>query len=238
MNNCYEDAKRATDYAGLQFSGTYYLAFRDLPEIIANHVKGNKAIDLGCGTGRSTRFLEKLGFATVGVDIARNMINKAREINPGGDYRLISNADFSQFPMESYDLILAAFTFDNIPTVKDKINNLKAMRGLLSVDGIIIILVSSPEMYINEWLSFSTCNFPENKLARSGDKVRNLIIDIGDNRPVEDYLCFDQDYKEMFATARLGLIATYKPLGRTSEPYAWVNETRISPWVIYVLAKK
>ena len=61
----YEDAQYAEAYAKLAFSGTYYLAYRNLPEIIFEHVKGKKAIDFGCGTGRSTRFLEKIGFDVV-----------------------------------------------------------------------------------------------------------------------------------------------------------------------------
>jgi hypothetical protein len=35
----------------------------------------------------------------------------------------------------------------------------------------------------------------------------------------------------------LELAQKYKPLGTESEPYKWVNETRIAPWVIYVLRK-
>ena len=27
----------------------------------------------------------------------------------------------------------------------------------------------------------------------------------------------------------------YEPLARDSEPYKWVNETKIAPWVIYLL---
>jgi len=72
--NSYEDAKRAEAYAKLEFPGTYYLAYRDLPEIIFEHVKGRKAIDFGCGTGRSTRFLQKLGFNAIGVDVAEETI--------------------------------------------------------------------------------------------------------------------------------------------------------------------
>jgi len=80
FSNVYEDAKRAEVYSKLEFLGTYYLAYRDLPEIIFEHVKGRKAIDFGCGTGRSTRFLKKLGFTVVGVDIAEDMIKKSTRI--------------------------------------------------------------------------------------------------------------------------------------------------------------
>jgi len=57
FQNVYEDEQRAASYARLEYPGTYYLAYRDLPKIISTHVKGRKAIDFGCGAGRSTRFL-------------------------------------------------------------------------------------------------------------------------------------------------------------------------------------
>ena len=50
--NVYNDARRADAYATLEFPGTYWLAFRDLPEIIARHVTGPVALDFGCGAGR------------------------------------------------------------------------------------------------------------------------------------------------------------------------------------------
>ena len=98
--NVYEDAQRADAYAALGFPGTYFLAYRDLPEIISWYVIGDKAVDIGCGTGRSTRFLQRLGFDAVGVDIATKMIEKARHIDPDGDYRLIDEGGAEAIPGE------------------------------------------------------------------------------------------------------------------------------------------
>ena len=235
--NVYEDPQRAEAYAKLEFPGTYYLAYRDLPEIIFKHVKGKKALDFGCGTGRSTRFLQKLGFDAVGVDIAEDMIKKAKQIDPEGDYRLIQDGDFSQFEEGAYDLILSAFTFDNIPTEKRKVELFERLGGLLKSEGRIVNLVSSPEIYVNEWASFSTKDFPENKRAKCGDKVKIIVTSIDDKRPVEDIIWPDKDYRETYKKAGLELIQTYKPLAREDEPFQWVNETKIAPWVIYVLRK-
>ena len=87
--NCYEDGARAEAYATLEFKNTYHLAYRDIPAILREHVRGRKSLDFGCGTGRSTRFLRQLGFEVTGVDIAEDMIRKARELDPSGTYRLI-----------------------------------------------------------------------------------------------------------------------------------------------------
>ena len=104
--NSYEDIKRAESYAKLEFPGTYYLAYRDLPAIILEHTVGTNAVDFGCGTGRSTRFLKKHNFDAIGVDIAEDMIIKAREIDPQGKYLRIPDGDFSMFETHSFDLIL------------------------------------------------------------------------------------------------------------------------------------
>jgi ubiquinone/menaquinone biosynthesis C-methylase UbiE len=238
FSNVYEDAKRAEAYSKLEFPGTYYLAYRDLPRIISQHVKGRKAIDFGCGTGRSTRFLQKLGFNVIGVDVAEDMIKKARELDPKGDYRLIKDGDFSQFKNNCYDLVLSVFTFDNVPTMEKKVKNFRGLGILLKNEGGLVNLVSSPEIYTHEWASFSTKDFPENKHAKSGDKVRIIQTDIEDKRPVEDVVWTDEYYRETYKRAGLELMKTYKPLAKENEPYKWVNETRITPWVIYVLKKK
>ena len=190
FKNIYEDNKRAEAYAKLEFPGTYYLAYRDLPEIIEEHIIGKNAIDFGCGTGRSTRFLKKLGFEVTGIDIAADMIKKAAEIDSLGDYRLIKDGDFLQFNNNAYNLILSVFTFDNIPTAEKKVKLFSKLGKLLKSDGKIINLVSSPEIYLHEWASFTTKDFSENQYAKSGDKVKIVMKDVEDNRPVEDIIWF------------------------------------------------
>jgi SAM-dependent methyltransferase len=237
FKNVYEDPERADAYARLAFPNTYYLAYRDLPAILSAHVRGRKAIDFGCGAGRSTRFLRNLGFEAAGVDISEDMLAKAREIDPHGDYRLTAEEGPVSFQERAYDLVLSVFTFDNIPTKDQKVRLFRSLGRLLNPGGRIVSLVSSPEIYTHEWASFSTKDFPENRLARSGDKVRIVMTDVEDRRPVEDVLWADEAYREVYALAGLELLETVRPLGRSDEPYPWVNETAIAPWTIYVLKR-
>jgi len=235
--NVYEDSRRAEAYATLEFPGTYYLAYRDLPEIISEHVTGHEALDFGCGAGRSTRLLKSLGFNTVGIDISRSMIKRARDFDSAGDYRLIDEGDFTSLTSARFDLILSAFAFDNIPDVQKRCGLLRSLGSLLNARGRIIILGSTSDIYLHEWLSFTTQDFPENRGAKSGELVRIVMKDVEDARPVADVLWFHDDYMHLFASAELNLVAHYRPLGRADEPFPWLSETAIAPWVIYVLAR-
>jgi len=232
--NCYEDLKRANAYATLEFANTYYLAYRDLPAVLAEHIAGTRALDFGCGTGRSVRFLRELGFNVTGVDVSEDMLRVARAIDPSGDYRLVPGDDLSEFDAGTFDLVLSAFTFDNIPGAM-KARIFSDLRKLLAPAGTIVSLVSSPEIYTHEWASFSTKDFPGNSAAHTGDVVRIIVTDHQDRRPVEDILCTDASYQAIYRQAGLEAIRKFEPLATGEEPYLWVNETRIAPWVIYVL---
>ncbi len=235
--NCYENAIRAEAYSELEFANTYHLAFRDLPEIFRTHVKGTAALDFGCGAGRSTRFLCQLGFEVVGVDISAEMIAQARAMDPQRDYRLIPGDDMSALPRAGFSLIQSAFTFDNIPGAETKSGLFRGLRELLRPDGILVNIVSAPEIYVNEWASFSTEDFPENHNARPGDPVKIITTDFEDRSPAVDILWPHESYLEVYGRSGLEVVEVRKPLARGDEPYPWVSETRIAPWVIYVLRR-
>ncbi len=254
FSNVYEDRARSAAYASLEFPGTYSLAYRDLPAIIRRHARGTTAVDFGCGTGRSTRFLRGLGFDVVGVDISEAMLAHARERDPTGDYRLVTDADpgdpgdagdsgdagalgdLGGLRAGATDLVLAVFTFDNVPTLEKKVALFRSLRRLLRPGGRIVTVVSSPDIYVNEWASFSTKDFPENRTARCGDKVRIVMLDVPDRRPVEDILWTVEGYQAVHEAAGLGVIETVRPLADPAEPIPWVSETTVAPWVISVLA--
>ena len=235
FSNVYNDKVRAEAYDRLEFPGTYYLAYRDLPAIIVNHIQGKKAIDFGCGTGRSTRFLRKLGFDVIGVDIAEHMLTLARKRDPDGEYRLVPDGNLDGFAADSFDLALCMFTFDNIPTMEKKVLLFESLKRLLNRNGRIVSVVSSPEIYVNEWASFSTKDFPENQTAKSGEKVFIVMLDVDDSRPVEDIIWMDEDYRETHRLAGLVPVNNYRPLANQDEQYNWFRETKIARWVIYVL---
>lgn len=238
FTNVYEDDRRAEAYDKLEFPGTYFLAFRDLLELFTRHVKGSKALDFGCGAGRSTRFLKRLGFDALGVDISEDMLRRARVRDPEGKYLQVDEAGLTKLDESNFELIFSAFTFDNIPTGEQKLFYFRELANRLSPMGKIVNLVSSPDIYTHEWASFTTKDFPENKLAKSGDRVQIVMTDVEDNRPVVDVMWSDEAYRKIYEQAGLRVLERHAPLGKIEEPITWVNETTVAPWVIYVLGKQ
>jgi SAM-dependent methyltransferase len=202
--------------------------------LIQRHNHGSRALDFGCGTGRSTRFLRNLGLNVTGADVSQAMLDQARALDPSGGYHLIRTNLVDEFAPASFDIILAAFAFDNMP-MEVKADALSALRILLTPVGCLLLVVSAPEIYVNEWASFSTRDFLDNRHASDGDRVRIVMLDVPDRRPVEDILCTDARYLRLFESAGLKVLDVQRPLATGKEPTRWVSETTTAAWTIYVL---
>ncbi|MBS1715781.1 MAG: methyltransferase domain-containing protein [Armatimonadetes bacterium] len=234
--NVYDDAERAASYARLEFPGTYYLAFRDIPGVIGRRA-GRTALDFGCGAGRSTRFLKGLGLDAVGIDISPSMVAAARAADLDGEYLTVPDGDYSALGDRRFDVVFSAFAFDNIPDRAHRGHIVGALAGRLSAGGALVILGSAPEIYVHEWASFTTSAFPSNRSAKSGDEVWTVMKDVTDGRPVRDVLWTHEDYVGLIEGAGLVVESVHRPLGRPEDGVEWVTETTVAPWVIYVAVR-
>jgi ubiquinone/menaquinone biosynthesis C-methylase UbiE len=145
--------KFAEEYSQLDIKDTFYLGYRDIPKFIKKYVKGKKALDFGCGSGRSTRFLKKLGFDTTSVDKNKDQINEAKKLDPEGDYLLLKNF---KIPLNdsSFDLILIYAVLMEIPSKEDMKKIFLELRRVLKKEGIVIILTDAENMYKHDCASF------------------------------------------------------------------------------------
>lgn len=67
---------------------------------------GARTIDVGCGEGRVTRDLRRLGHTTLGIDPSPKMIAAAREADPSGEY-VQASGDAIPAADASADLVVA-----------------------------------------------------------------------------------------------------------------------------------
>jgi 2-polyprenyl-3-methyl-5-hydroxy-6-metoxy-1,4-benzoquinol methylase len=62
-----------------------------------------RVLDVGCGEGRFCRMLSTRGIATTGIDPTAALIDQARALHPGGDYRL-ATAETMVLAPASFDM--------------------------------------------------------------------------------------------------------------------------------------
>ena len=225
-------ATYAGDYATLGFDGTYYLGFRDIPALLDKHVNGQKALDYGCGPGRSTRFLKDLGFDAVGVDISMEMLSKATQQDEGGEYHHIRSGRLP-FEDDTFDLVFSSFVFIEVATLDEITEILREIKRVLKPTGRAVIVTGAINGIEGNWVSFSY-DFPENEgVINSGDTVKLQIR--GTPVVLYDYYWSDGDFRRIFQEVGLLVLELHKPLGRRDDPIEWLDETRVPYIGIYVL---
>lgn len=99
-----------------QFDAHLQALHYDAPRLLAQGLaRGGRhwqhALDLGCGTGVAGPHLRRLAARVTGVDLSRNMLDRAQAL---GLYDLLLQADAVEYlaaAQEPYDLVLAADVF-------------------------------------------------------------------------------------------------------------------------------
>jgi ubiquinone/menaquinone biosynthesis C-methylase UbiE len=222
------------NYSKFGIEGTSGLAFRDVFYLIKKYAHGKKTLDYGCGSGRSTRFLDSLGMSVVGVDTSKNMLDLANKIDPDRHYFLTESA---KIPIadNSYDVVFSSFVFLVLES-KDEIRKItKDVNRILKEDGIFIIITASENLVKKDkkWVSYEV-DCKEN--MKSGDtyKVKNKEA----KATFMNHHWTDEDYKKIFRASNFDLVETILPLGKENEASNWLSEKESSPRIIYVLRKK
>lgn len=93
------------------------------------------ALDVGCGEGRFCRILRGMGVPPVGVDPTVGLIDHARVLDPGGDYR-VGKAEALDFDDGAFDLVVSYLSLIDIPDIRAAIPE---MARVLKPGGTLLI---------------------------------------------------------------------------------------------------
>lgn len=116
------------------------------------------ALDVGCGEGRFCRLLSARGIRTVGVDPTLALIERARALDPKGDYRIgIGEA----LPAEdvSFDMVVSYLTLIDIPDYQAAIGE---MARVLRPGGSLLVA---------NLTSFATAQVGKSEAADEGERT-------------------------------------------------------------------
>jgi SAM-dependent methyltransferase len=98
-----------------------------------------KVLDVGCGMGRTTNYIDKLGHNVVGIDLSPAMIEKAKDLYPVIDFRVMDVCDLS-FPDDFFDTVVFSFNgLDCIYPEEKRWKAVKEMKRVLKKDGLLIL---------------------------------------------------------------------------------------------------
>ena len=231
MINDYDEI--AGSYAKHTITGTSYLSFKNIPMLIKQYVHGVKTLDFGCGSGRSTRFLDELGFEVVGVDINETVMHEARRESGARNipYVPIKNGRIP-YENETFDFVFSSMVMCGISSIESLTMVFKEIQRVMKKTGVFIVVTASTAQYENEWLSTNT-NFPQNKNLKSGDIAKIVLKNIG--LELFDYYWTEDDYEKVISLTGLTILEKNHPLGDENDGYDWRTESIISPYITYVL---
>jgi len=128
------------------------------------------ALDVGCGEGRFCRIMQRAGIRTTGIDPTEALLVRARQLDPGGDYRL-GRAETMGFEA-SFDLVVSYLSLIDMPDLGAAIAK---MVGVLQPGGTLLIANLN---------SFNTAGQPDGWTRDREGEMRFAIDHYMDERPI------------------------------------------------------
>ena len=234
--------KNAGKYSQLDLigKGTLYLSFRDVATLLKKHGYADfpklKALDYGCGAGRSSRYLKHIGLSQVdGVDVNAEMLKQAQKLDQSGSYEHLTSAK-TKFESEYFDLVFSSFVLVEISKKSQIMELLKEAYRVLKKDGMLMMVTPSSDLFNphHSWLSYDQ-KYPENENLSSGSCAQVKLKDV--DLILRDYYWTNEDIRTLVKEAGFKYFEIHKALGKKEDPFTWASEAHTSPYDLYVIKK-
>jgi ubiquinone/menaquinone biosynthesis C-methylase UbiE len=115
-----------------------------------NLTNQSKVLDIGCAHGLLLHRIKKeYGARGTGIDISKNLIEKAKQEDPENEY-VYGDATKLPFPDNTFDLVLS---FDNLEHIKEYELTMKEIVRVLKPDGRLLLnTINKNNKYTFDWL--------------------------------------------------------------------------------------
>ncbi|HEY1006357.1 MAG TPA: class I SAM-dependent methyltransferase [Sphingobacteriaceae bacterium] len=181
---------------------------------LLNHLqpdRSSKLLDIACGRGRHSIFLNKNGYDVTGIDLSLANIRYAKEFENDRLRFFLHDMRFL-FYINYFDLALNLFTsFGYFETEKDHINALRSFRKSLKMDGLLVLDYFNTNKIVSnltpeEVRHIDGIDFHINKKVFDGSIVKSIAFHHGKENYLfrEEVRAFTQaDFARMFEKSGL-----------------------------------
>jgi ubiquinone/menaquinone biosynthesis C-methylase UbiE len=158
MNQDFKDVQKSYDQVASEYvkriSGEleHKPLDRQLLERFAARVKGlGQVCDLGCGPGHVARYLHDHGVHVIGVDLSSVMIDQARRLNPGIEFRQ-GNMLGLDIEDGAWSGVVAFYSIIHISRT-DTVAALAEMKRVLRPGGLLLLSfhIGNEAVHLDEW---------------------------------------------------------------------------------------
>jgi len=147
-----------TKYYHILYKDRNYNEAKHFMEALTSHLQlspNAKLLDLACGRGRHSVYLNKLGFQVTGTDLSESSIKQAQKYEKTGlNFRV---HDMSEPLNEKFDAVFNLFTsFGYFEDEEDNLKTLKAIKTELNAEGYGVIDFMNAHKVMKELVSENT----------------------------------------------------------------------------------
>lgn len=224
----FDQVKQQQFFSSKEIKGTGYLAFRDLfyfAQSIGS--KLNKVLDVGCGNGRSTRFIEQWSNQVYGCDLVADILP---------DDKKYFKTDLLNIPYHyaPYDTIFSIFTLFHIENETELRQFAQKLVISLNENGKVILVIGSPFLFTQPYSTVKPLQDYSISQLKSG-KIVNMCVN---GVELQDVVWLYQDVIELFKSNGLYFIGMHQPLGYTTDQINYTNEYHCPPYQLVGFIKK
>lgn len=180
-------------------------------------------LDIGCGSGRITREIQKLGYIVRGLDFSREAIAKAKA--NGIDADLCNFDEGVNQPDNSFDIVWAG---DIVEHVFDPIGLLREISRVLKNGGLLLTSIPSDVGFNTILRTIAGISYQEQMYRRSGFYKHHTFFTLH----LMDFMLRQANLRRNKTTKALILPGIARIIVPTFTPYAFYNAVIFSAYKV------
>lgn len=192
-------------------------------------LKGKTVLDFGCGPATNSQKLREGGARVIGLDVFDDTVEKARNVDPQGNYRVNRGLLSKELAGVWIDSILMSYSFCSISDREIRYY-LRDMREMLKEGGKLVIIEPNLENALG--IQYRTLHYLPKEDVGTGDVV-TVMLGTGDNAfPVYDIYRRHNDYRALLEEAGFRIEQMREPVPERSWGDEWNMERAYPPFLL------